>query len=431
MNSISHRVAAAGVALSACIGSPVRAQRGHADSLPLPFADAQRRALVTNPAFLAVRQQTVIALADVRQARLWKTNPQFEYDLPAGDATGAARFDAAISQEIEFGGQRGLRRDVARIGAERTAESVRDAARAMLAEVGDAYYTAWAAREQLAIAREIRVADDRLLAAIRAQLGEGEISQLESRLAEIELARNRARLLAAERESRSAHVALAIVAGLPGDTPIALVGPLPDAIDGKRLDLDSLVAVATRQRPDLRAAAAALRENETVARLAHREALPALAVRALAERDDRTAGSRFGIGFGMSIPLWNRNQGLVDRGYAAVQQARYEIAGLETRVRSEVTRAVQELTSAGEQLAIYERDVIAPARGQQPLLETAYREGKFDLAAFLLIRQQLLDAELSYWDAWLAQRRALIALDAATANSIATVNYLTTSGSEQ
>jgi outer membrane protein TolC len=58
---------------------------------------------------------------------------------------------------------------------------------------------------------------------------------------------------------------------------------------------------------------------------------------------------------------------------------------------------------------------LQPARANQDLLETAYRAGKVNLSTLLLLRNQLLDAELGYWDAWLARRTALIALQAATA----------------
>ena len=78
--------------------------------------------------------------------------------------------------------------------------------------------------------------------------------------------------------------------------------------------------------------------------------------------------------------------------------------------------AYQSYALAAEEARIFENDVLQPARANQQLLETAYREGKIDLPALLLLRNQLLDAELSYWDAWLAHRRSLVALQSATAS---------------
>lgn len=58
--------------------------------------------------------------------------------------------------------------------------------------------------------------------------------------------------------------------------------------------------------------------------------------------------------------------------------------------------------------------VLRPARENTQLLETAFRAGKLALPTLLLLRNQLLDAELGYWDAWLAQHVAFIQLAAAT-----------------
>ena len=57
--------------------------------------------------------------------------------------------------------------------------------------------------------------------------------------------------------------------------------------------------------------------------------------------------------------------------------------------------------------------MLVPARENQSLLEIAYREGKSDLPTILLLRNQLLEAELDYLDAWLAARTSLANLEAA------------------
>ena len=49
------------------------------------------------------------------------------------------------------------------------------------------------------------------------------------------------------------------------------------------------------------------------------------------------------------------------------------------------------------------------------LLEIAYREGEVGLPVLLLIRNQVIDAELDYWAAWLAEREAAATLAEATA----------------
>jgi len=76
---------------------------------------------------------------------------------------------------------------------------------------------------------------------------------------------------------------------------------------------------------------------------------------------------------------------------------------------------VQAYRAASEETGIYETSVLEPARKNSQLLETAYRAGKLALPTLLLLRNQLLDAELGYWDAWLTRREALVQLQAAMA----------------
>ncbi|MCL4866620.1 MAG: hypothetical protein KJZ47_12065, partial [Gemmatimonadales bacterium] len=110
----------------------------------------------------------------------------------------------------------------------------------------------------------------------------------------------------------------------------------------------------------------------------------------------------------------NRNQGLVDQRRALGAQARLDQRATILRIRTDVVEAVRAYRSASEEAALYETSVVRPARANIALLEIAYREGTLDLPTLLLLRNQLLDAEFGYWDAWLAQREALVRLEAAT-----------------
>jgi outer membrane protein TolC len=106
---------------------------------------------------------------------------------------------------------------------------------------------------------------------------------------------------------------------------------------------------------------------------------------------------------------------MVAQRAAQADQARFGRAATELAVRTEVVDAYRAFVAAAEEATVYERDVLQPARTNQALLETAYRAGKVGLPTLVLLRNQLLDAELGYWDAWLAARLALIDLSSATA----------------
>lgn len=396
-------------------GAPARVNSA-GDTLVLSLAEVQRLALQQNPGFLADRQEAAIAQGQLRQARTYSFNPELSADAPGVASDGSVgEYELALTQEIEWAGQWGLRAGAARAGLERAQYGVRNAARATLGDVSRAYFEALAADRRLAVSRAVLALNERLLAATRTQLREGEISALEANLSEIEYGRARARVLAAHREATSTALELKRLTGLSIDQPIRLTDDLPDGPDPTALSVDSLLSTALAQRPDLAASAATVSQFETLRRLAAREAVPNLRLGVIADRDGANDESRLGVGVGLSLPLWNRNRGVVAERAAQMEQATLQRRATELRIRTQVTVAYRAYLAASEEAQVYETSVLQPARANQDLLETAYRAGKVNLSTLLLLRNQLLDAELGYWDAWLARRTALIALQAATA----------------
>ena len=420
-------------------GAQIAPGAAASDTLTLSLAEVQRLVIRQNPALLATRQETAIAGGELRQARVYQLNPDLSLQAVGGSFGGSGSpYELALTQEIEWAGQRGLRIGAARTGLTRASSVVQNAGRLTLAEASTGFYRALAAERRLSVARDALALTERLLAAVRIQLAEGEISAMEANLAEIEAGRARGRVLTAQRVATSAELELKQLAGLRPDTPVRLVAdaagtpgaadvaptpqpvpqpvaaPLPAGPDPAALDQDSLVAIALARRPDLAASTAAVRELETLTALARREALPNLRLGAAVERAEGDGSPQIGPAIGFSLPLFNRNQGLVEQRRALTEQARLDRRATELGIRADVTVAVRAYRTASEEATVFATSVLQPARANVELLETAYRAGKIDLPTLLLLRNQLLDAELGYWDAWLAQREALVQLEAAT-----------------
>ena len=425
-----YRVATMGVAAGLFLLFPdadAAAQRDGApqaaDTIVLSLVDARRLALSQNPAFLADAQMSEIARGVVRQARTYRFNPEIEAELPSATETGTGVYQAQVSQELELGGQWGLRVDAAELGFERAVASVDNAARMTLADASLAFYAAVADRRRLMVAEEILGLNEQLLDAVRVQVREGEISRLEGNLAQVEVGRAQARVLAARRVAMQTEFELKRVLGIAPESPVRLVdAQVLTTLPAEALLPDSLLAVAMQRRPDLSARAALVRQSETLTRLARREAVPNLRIGGLLERETATGEPRVGFRVGLPLPLWNRNQGRVAARQAEATRAQLELSAVELQVRTDVMSAYRAYLTAVDEARIYETSVLEPARENQQLLDTAFRAGKLDLPSLLLLRNQLLDAELGYWDAWLALRRALVELHAATGTINDTMN---------
>ncbi|HLT21136.1 MAG TPA: TolC family protein [Thermomicrobiales bacterium] len=381
------------------------------DTLRLTLEAAERMALERNGIVLAARARVAGARGDLRQARALGANPEAEFEaLNASGQLGGYR--SALTQEIEIGGQRGAR--VAAAAAQLSAvEYLRlDAGRAVQRDVHAAFFRTAAAREQVKVMEQIIGLQNDLLTAVRTQLAEGEISTLEANLAEVELGRSRAKLLTARRLAADAEHELRSLLGLPPQQPIAVITS-GRALASAAPETDSLIARAMAERPDLAALRASVTAAERTATLASRAAIPNPTVGILAEREDATGQTQVGFVVGLPIPLWNRNRGATAARTADVTRAQAEVAAADVRIRNEVASAAHAYALAREELEILESAVLVPARENQRLLEIAYREGKSDLPTILLLRNQLLEAELDYLDAWLAARTALANLEAA------------------
>ena len=398
------------------------------DTLRITVQQARLLALQNNPELSAARVDIDVARGDLRQAGLLRFNPSA--DLLGSGASGA-RPELSVGQELEIAGQRGVRRAVASAGVSRATFAVADVARTTLLDVERGFYAAVAADRRAELAHEILGLNERLAQAAARQLREGEISKLDYNLSVVELGRARARSFVARREQQQTMIELRRLVGVPVTTPVVAVfdssahrHAVVDSAGVQRIDLtafglggdttvEQLIARALIRRPDLSEREAAVRQADAGVALARREALPNLVARVLSQQNDGGTGRALRPGVGLSIPLFNRNQGEVDARRAIARRTTLERAATVARVRAEVETAMRAYQASAGEIEVLENTVLGPARENRRLLEAAYREGKVGLPVLLLIRNQVIDAEQEYWSAWLAEREAAAALGAA------------------
>ncbi len=390
---------------------------GRADTLRLTLRDARVLAVRDNPELRAARLDVDVARGRLRQASvLFTSNPSA--DVLAG-GSGA---EIGLSQEIEVAGQRGARRAAGRAGLERADAGVADAARLVFGEVDRAFYRLAAAEHRMQLADSVLALNQRLADVAGRQLREGEISRLEFNLAAVELGRSRSRSISARRETGETAHELRRLLGLAPDVPIAPLVPgdggvVAVVLFSEAVTPDSLVALALSRRPDLRERAAAAAQARAEASVARREAYPNLALRASSEPAEGS-GRTLRPGIGFSIPAFNRNRGEIQARRAEADQAELQRVAIAARVRADVASALASYRSAAAQTAALDSAVLAPARENLRLSEIAYHEGKIGLPVLLLIRNQLIDAELEYWEAWQAAHEALANLSEATGENL-------------
>lgn len=402
------------------------------DTMRVTLNAARRLAVEANPNLLASSLERSIAAGRLQQARTIRFNPSGEVLAPAG----GNGLELGLSQELEVFGQRHVRARAANAGLSLATALVSNSRRITVGEVDRTFYRLVFRKQRTLLAESILDLNKRVAAIAERQLSAGEISRLDYNLAVIELGRSRSRALIARRERDEIALDFALLLGVgPGVVVDPVLDPSQHAPSmeadtlpsgdaralvqaGERLSPDSLVAIALTHRTDLAARAALIEQSRAELGLARREAMPNVIARVVGEPNGESSGRVIRGGVGLSIPVFNRNRGEIASRRAVLQQAEIQRAGLKARVKTEVNQAIAAYRAAAAEVDILETTVLPPARQNRRLLETAYREGKVGLPVLLLIRNQVIDAELDYWSAWLAEREALATLAEITGQNL-------------
>lgn len=369
----------------------------------LSLEEARTRAFAVSPDLLAARAAVAAATAREGQAGAFP-NPVFSYSREQTSTSGTTAWQniALLEQRLDFSGQRGARREAARLH--------RDAALARVAllesqlgyEVTRAYANAVAAERRAAVAREAAEAFSRARRITEQRLAQGDVSGYTNRRigleaaryatlgAEAQLARSNARLtlgelLAANPDSMNT---LAIT---PADSLPRLLTQIP---------LDSLRSLALQSRQDLRAAEAEVAASEAEARAASREAFPG-PVAGLGFKNDRAAtgiptSRGFVLQVALPVPLWDARRGAAAAFRAEAAGRSAEAIGLRRRIVREVETAWMALRAVAEQLEAIRPQLGAESRAALRAAEAAYAEGEVSLIEWLDAVRAYQEAEASF-----------------------------------
>lgn len=403
---------------------------------PLDRAAAVARALERSPEAaadrLAVREAGRLADA----AGAYPHNPRLALEAE-GDGIGPLAADSrtlrlAVSQELDVHGARGARRGVAVAEAAVLGAEALGHAHALGRRTEEAFGDLLVERRREALADSLADASARVAGAARGAARREAISPYTLRQLELDDARARE---AAARARGGREAAEATLRALLLAEPAEAIDPVDDLDDHPwRLPVDSLTAIALTRRHDVLAARAReeLRAAET--NLLSRDGRPGPEIELFVERSrDRVDADAFGgtldgvpgfdgysdestvVGAGLALPLpffrpsaWATGKGTVEQS-----RTRAERLWIEARVPIEVRAASDRVAAAQERARILGAALARSAEDRQRL-ESAYREGRVDLDAYLTQRGRLVEAAEARLDALAAIEEARSQLAQAT-----------------
>lgn len=365
--------------------------------------------------FEALRARAASAEGAVLEAGAL-ANPEASYQREEVFDDGAGRADqfALLSWRLDPSGARGRRVAAARAAREAAGKDADADARELVLAGLAVFHDAAHARLRAQLLAEVRTELAGLVDAVRARQGRGDVSGADLDRALLELGGHDDLMADAALDLAQARSELARLVGEPD-------GALDAAVTALDLPADpapvaDLLAEARRARPDRQAASARARAAGREASAARRGFIPQLSLTGgfkSSDLGDRTA-TGYVVAVGLSIPLFDRNQGARVRAESEERQHTATARALDSALGGEVRAARRALSVALARARQHAEERIPRALALVKSVQAAYREGERPLFELLDAYRTARDARLRALELRRAARRAEVELHRAT-----------------
>ena len=416
----------AGIIPGVLAASVLAAQPADSPPTQITITQAVQEAVDHNLSLLAERFNLSIADARIVTAKL-RPNPVFSAGLDYIDMLrafsrdnqgGPTEYNLRTDFTLERGGKRDRRIEVARNAREVAQLQLLNTTRTLVLDVQNAFVDVQQAKDNLALARENLQVFQNIVEVNATRVRAGD-------LAKVELVRTQVAALQFQNAVRLAEAKLKTAStrlqGLMGRTASS---PTFDVTGEMRRDTESVVLeTVTAQALELRPDLLALRRDQARSQAEIRSQLAQGKV-------DFTLGAEYhrefhngnanalGVFFQAPVPLWNRNQGEIERARQEQQQILARIRATENDLQNEVRNAWTQYATSRSLLESIEKDLLDQAREVRTTMEYSYRRGEASLVEFLDAQRAFNDARQSSNDARADFARSLYTIDAISGKAV-------------
>jgi cobalt-zinc-cadmium efflux system outer membrane protein len=372
------------------------------------------------------------ARADVLTASL-RANPVLYADaqlVPYGTYSkarpgGPVQYDFNITYPLDVTHKRQARTAVASQAVRVLEAQFQDAVRLQIDNLYTAYVDALAARATVQYARAGLEGLEAVLKVTQEQFESKNKTQADVDRIRIQRDAARINLLDAEAGFRRSQQVLATLLNLPSSAASSLEvrGSIRDSAPPAPTP-EALKPLALGARPDLLSYRLGIRRAEADVRLARANRLSDvyLLYQPYTFQDNTPFGTKsatsWAVGLTIPLPIYNRNQGNIQRARLNVSQTQVELAALERQVVAEVEQAGQEYAVTREAVERLRSDLLPAARNVLNVAYLRYREGEEDVVTFLNARSAYNDVVRQYRDFSVRHRRSMLNLNTAVGRRI-------------
>ncbi len=360
-------------------------------------------ALWNNAAFQEQLVDWKIAHGDLVQAGLLP-NPELFFVASAPDKP----FRYAIDVPIEALWLRPIRIAAAERESYRVCERLTQAGLDLIRDARQGYADLQLARGRLRVAEQAEELRQRITKFAEVRLDDGDASPQEVATAKIDSLQAKQDVVRIQQDVALAEERLRNILGLSDDrTPLNPTDPAP-TVQGD-FDAEVLSAEAAVSRPDFLAVSQAVDGAAERLRLAQLGWFRFLGI-ADATNGTRT-GHEFGGGFRMTLPILNRNEGVIARAEAEWEKLCRQRQTIHNQIVLDVRQAHLRYMQARAELEVLDGQTRPEVTAAIQRATAAYRDGDVGYIVVLQTSRQLIDAELRQEQLHAELRRAWAELE--------------------
>jgi cobalt-zinc-cadmium efflux system outer membrane protein len=368
----------------------------------MKLSDFEQVATANNPTLRQAEAMVQRSAGQARQAGL-PPNPSIGYqgEQIRGGSYGGGEHGAFVQQTFVLGGKLGLRRRVFEQQRKEAEIGVTEQKSRVTADVGETFYAALAAQEIVKLRKNLlSIATDAVHTA--RQLGNvGQADAPDILQAEVEAEQAGMDYVAAQRQFMQEFQTLATVVGKPGLVISPLAG---DLTNPPQMDADAILKSLLRDAPSVKRAQQGIASAQAELKSARREPIPDLQIRAGVEQNyepiheagPRSVGVQAFASAGVSIPIFNRNQGNVAAARAGVEQAEAEVSRVRLSVRKSAQPLIQMYLTDRMEAQRYKDEMIPRATRAYQLYLEKYRNMASAYPQVIVSQRTLFQLQVAY-----------------------------------
>ncbi len=387
--------------------SPSQTQRVGRRELSL--AELERIALENNPSLATAAARIDAANGRWVQAGL-RPNPVVGYHATQIGTQGTAGGQGAfVSQRFITGKKRQLDQAVAGMDVQEAEITFNAQELRVLSDVRTRYWDALAAQRRVDLTRELARIGDDLVKSSRRLLDARQVSETDLLQAEIEAEQAHVLRELAENQHREAWRRLAAVIGVANFHITALAGNLNAGLP--RIEWDDCYAAVLQQSPELAAAYTRVERAQIAGERARREWIPNVDAWVSVRHQGVTGDDVVNVQVGIPIPIFDANQGNVQRTYGELAAAQKEVLRIQLDLQDRLAIAYRRYANARNQVDRYADRILTRARRSLELVQKAYDKGQVDYLTLITAQRTYYQVSLTHLDALAEIRAAAVAID--------------------